>query len=194
MEKTGQAAIIILAAGSSSRLGTPKQLLHYKGSSLLKHIIDITLQSRADSVYAVLGYQASKIKEEIIDKKVNIIDNPDWQTGISSSIRTGIRALPNSIDAALIILCDQPKITSTLLNTLIDSYKKNLKPVIACRYSGVIGVPALFDKKVFPDLLKLQGDAGAKRVIEQYASQRLEIDFPDGIYDIDSPGDSHSLN
>jgi molybdenum cofactor cytidylyltransferase len=186
-------SIIVLAAGSSSRLGTPKQLVTYQGNSLLRHICEVSLKSKADSLYVVLGSQKSRMEEEIATLNLNIVDNPHWQTGISTSIHAGIQALPNSIDAALILLCDQPKITPSLIDTLIDLYNNSHKPIIACRYGGTVGVPALYGRKVFPDLLNLHGDEGAKRIIERHPPFRLLIDFPEGIYDIDSPDDSNSL-
>ncbi len=182
---------IILAAGASTRLGKPKQLVVCQDKSLIRHICDAALQSKVESVYVVLGSQISLIEKNISDLPIKIIENPHWQTGISSSIRAGIKKLPNTTDAALILLCDQPKVNTSLLNTIIDTYISTKKQIIACKYGDTIGVPALFDKSLFPELLKLEGDYGAKKVIANHESDRMIIDFPEGIYDIDSPIDNH---
>ncbi len=182
---------IILAAGASTRLGKPKQLVVCQDKSLIRHICDVALQSKVESVYVVLGSQISLIEKNISDLPIKIIENPHWQTGISSSIRAGIKKLPDSTDAALILLCDQPKVNTSLLNTIIDTYISTKKQIIACKYGDTIGVPALFDKSLFPELLKLEGDYGAKKVIANHESDRMIIDFPEGIYDIDSPIDNH---
>jgi molybdenum cofactor cytidylyltransferase len=187
--QTHNVAVIILAAGASSRLGTPKQLITYQGKILLRHICDIALLSEANSVYIVFGSQISKMKEEIVGLNIHIVENTNWQSGISTSIKAGVEALPNSIDAALLLLCDQPEITPSILNQLIQKSITTGSDVVACRYENTIGIPAIYRRVLFPMLCNLQGDQGAKSYLEAHRDSIITIDFPLGTYDIDTKED-----
>lgn len=178
-------SIILLAAGRSSRLGKPKQLLPYKGTTLLRYAASTALSSQADSTYVILGSEAEKLKGELHGLPVQVVNNPDWGLGISTSIVTGVRALPQSVDAALIMLCDQPRVSTQLLDSIIENHRSAGKPVVACEYGGTLGVPALFARSLFPELVKLKGDQGAKSVIQKHTTDAIAIPFPDGIFDID---------
>jgi molybdenum cofactor cytidylyltransferase len=186
-------AIIVLAAGASRRFGTPKQLLRYKGMTLLHRTIETALLSKAKSVYVVLGFEAEKMKLDIADFPVEVVENHDWQSGIGSSICSGIKSLDPTIDAAIIILCDQLKLSTLILNSLIDPYVSTRALIVTCKYAGTVGVPTLYDRRIFPELLTLRGDHGAKAIIERYASERIEIDFSGGEEDIDTVADQGSL-
>jgi molybdenum cofactor cytidylyltransferase len=193
MTRPPNIAIIVLAAGASTRFGAPKQLLRYKGMSLLHRTVETALLSRAKSVYVVLGYEAEKVKLEITDLPVKVVENLNWQSGISSSIHSGIKSLEPTIDAAIIVLCDQPKLSTGILNSLIDAYVSTRAPIVTSKYAGTVGVPTLYDRRIFPELLALRGDHGAKVIIERYASERIEIDFSGGEDDIDTVGDQENL-
>lgn len=186
-------AIVILAAGGSKRMGSPKQFLTYKGHSLLRHVAEIASKSDATMTYVVAGAGVSRIQTELVNLPIQFVENPHWHEGLSSSIRAGISALPDNISAALLMLCDQPKVTSNLLNTIIMSYLLSGKLIVACEYSEILGVPALFDHSLFPALLKLKGDQGAKGIITRYADTAVPIPFPEGAIDIDTPFDYETL-
>ncbi|MBI3578783.1 MAG: nucleotidyltransferase family protein [Ignavibacteriales bacterium] len=186
-------AIVILAAGGSKRMGSPKQFLTYKGRSLLRHVAEIATKSDATITYVVAGTEVSRIQTELGNLPVQIVENPHWHEGLSSSIRAGISALPNTITAALLMLCDQPKATTNLLNTIIMSYQLSGKLIVACEYGEILGVPTLFDHSLFPALLKLKGDQGAKGIITRYADTAIRIPFPEGAIDIDTPFDYEAL-
>jgi molybdenum cofactor cytidylyltransferase len=141
----------------------------------------------------VFGYEAKKMKSEISDLQVDIVLNPHWQNGISTSIRSGIQSLESNIDAAIIVLCDQPKLSTAILNTLIDTYISTRASIVTCTYAGTVGVPTLYDRRIFPELLVLRGDNGAKPIIERYAAERIEIDFSGGEVDIDTIADQGKL-
>lgn len=199
-------AIIILAAGSSSRMGKPKQLLEYNGSTLIHHIINTALavkriasapkaETISAEIFIVLGAYADDIRYEITStfnrkerKEFTILVNPEWHEGISSSIRCGIAALPKESDAALFLLCDQPRITAEHLKNIIHSsiVYPNAQ-IIASEYSNTLGVPALFRKMLFPELLKLIGDEGARGVIRSHHKDTIAIPFPDAAFDLDEP-------
>ena len=187
--------IIILAAGSSSRLGKPKQNLVFKGKTLLQRAIETAIASVCEPVIVVLGANADVIESAIKNYDINIIHNPDWAEGMSSSIRAGISALlkiePN-IQSVILMLCDQPFTNTYLLNHLIMANEES--GIAVCTYNNTIGPPVLFDAVYFNELLLLKGAEGAKKVIHKYPDKVVEIVFPHGSIDIDTMEDFEKLN
>jgi len=190
-------AVIILAAGPSSRLGRPKQLLAFKGSTLVRHVVSMALQSCADPVIVVTGAGHEAVAAALpADSKIRLVENREWREGIAASIRAGIRSLPDagiSADAAILAVCDQPDISAQLLNELVDVWMASGKPIVASSYAGTMGTPVLFDKSLFPALLALQGDTGAKKIIFQHPQQVATVNFPQGFFDIDTPEQYEAL-
>ncbi len=189
--------IIILAAGASSRLGTAKQLLEYNGHTLLQHALCAALDSVAHPVIVVLGACENDIRKKVDLNKANMVVNTDWQEGMASSIRCGIQTLlqiePQS-EGAVIMLCDQPYVTSSLLNELMLAHQNTAKPIIASSYNNTAGVPAYFHKKIFPELLALKGDTGARSIIQQHTGETATVVFPEGSIDIDTAADYKELS
>jgi molybdenum cofactor cytidylyltransferase len=185
--------VVILAAGDSSRLGTPKQLVALGDDTLLGRAARTALASRADRVVIVLGAHADACRQALTGLPVDLVVNAEWAEGQASSLRAGITGLQAMAPAAAIImLCDQPWTSPALIDALIDRYRATGSPVISSRYaSGALGPPALFDRSVFDDLLALTGDAGAKRIIA--ANLAEAISFPDGDVDIDTEADLAKL-
>ena len=183
--KNSAVSIIILAAGNSSRLGLPKQLLQYKSKSFLRHIAEKALVLRPLEVIVVLGYEPDRMQSEIEDLKIRSVLNGEWEEGIASSIRAGINAVDPHAEGALISLCDQPAVTPELLSQLI-SLCSHEKPIAASEYNHILGVPTCFARSIFPELLLLQGDAGAKRVIGQDSTRVTSHLFPLAAVDIDT--------
>jgi len=187
---------IILAAGRSSRLGKPKQLLNYQGKTLLEHTIHAVKESSVQSIILVLGSGFESVINEIDINGLHIIKNDNWETGIASSIVSGINALYDIAplpDAAILMVCDQPFVTGSLLDELIAAQKTTGKPIIASKYEDTIGTPALFHKSFFLQLIGLKGDSGAKKIMQQYPDEVTTISFPLGSIDIDTPDDYESL-
>lgn len=182
-------ALVLLAAGASNRFGRPKQLIQFKGHSLLRHLAEVALASNAASVHIVLGAYAEFLKHQLHGIKVRTVVNPDWNFGISSSVRTGVKDLSRSVKSALIVLCDQPYVTSQLLNRMMETFEETKKLIVACEYENSLGVPALFDRKLFGELENLSGDRGAKQVIMRHRNEVATIPFPEGSIDIDTPQD-----
>jgi molybdenum cofactor cytidylyltransferase len=174
-------SVIILAAGSSSRMGESKQLLPWKGKTLLTHSITTALESRAGKVYVVLA----KDQKLVADLPVSVVINSVWERGIGSSIKAGLNEAKED-EAVLIMVGDMPFVTSQHLNNLIEHYAKTKSAVVASKYLETIGVPALFDKKVFDELLKIADDEGAKKVIMK---NRPAVIFLESGDDIDTPED-----
>jgi molybdenum cofactor cytidylyltransferase len=176
--------IIILAAGSSSRLGKPKQLLEYNNETLLNRTIRIA-NIITDKIVVVLGSNAELIQATIENKAVQIVINSDWPLGMASSIKAGIISYLNT-DAIIICLCDQPFLSENVFKDLIDKKEETQKPIIASKYSEILGVPILFDKTVFNDLMQLEGDKGAKAILNKNLENVASISFEKGNIDIDT--------
>jgi len=182
-------AILILAAGTSSRLGEPKQLVKYKEETLLYNSCKKTLSLKAE-VFVVLGSHFTRCKKEIEDLDINIIENKDYKNGLSSSLIKGISKVQN-YEKVLVLLCDQPFIPKTHLDKLIEESKKTDK-IICSFYENSLGVPALFPKKVFSSFLELKGDKGAKAIISKF--DNLAITLEDNLsLDIDIQEDKKYL-
>lgn len=196
MRSTSDAiGLVLLAAGASSRMGTAKQLLPYQGRSLLRYMAEVALASRCSSVVVVLGAHVDRTRSEIHNLPVQTVENPHWSTGMGSSIRAGVQQITaQSLDAIIVMLCDQPLVTSANLNQLIEAYQATQHPVIASAYADTLGVPALFSHPLFPDLLKLSPNEGAKHLIDQYRDRIDSISFPEGAIDLDTPEDYQQLH
>lgn len=185
-------AAVILAAGASTRMGLPKQLLPFRGRSLLRHAVQVALTSPCRPVLVIIGAEAHRMREELQGLDVLAAENASWREGIASSIRTAIEALvglPEPPDAALFMLCDQPLVTSELLNCLVNTYQAGSHLAVGCDYGDTLGVPALFDRELFPELMNLRGNQGAKRVLQARAGRAAFVHFPDARIDIDTHED-----
>jgi molybdenum cofactor cytidylyltransferase len=194
--KEEQVGIILLAAGGSSRLGKPKQLLLYKGQTLLQNTLSVALTSNAQSVIVVLGANADILQTEITNGKIHVVVNDDWQEGMGSSIRTGVKAITEinpSTEGVILLVCDQPFINSALLNNLITAHQKTGKEIVACTYGNTFGPPVFFHQSLFSELLQLKGDTGARSIVQKHLDNMEAIPFPEGIFDIDTEGDYQKI-
>ena len=188
-------AIILLAAGASVRLGKPKQLLQFQGESLLRRSAKIAL-AVSTQVVVTLGANVEIIRREIEDLPVEIAENKDWKNGMSSSIKCGLeKLLSNAVDlqAIIVMVCDQPFADEKLLLKIIAEYKKTNYLIVACQYEDTLGVPALFRKNLFSELLALDSKIGAKQLIKKYQTHTASISFPRGAFDIDTQADYENL-
>ncbi|RAK00005.1 molybdenum cofactor cytidylyltransferase [Larkinella arboricola] len=186
-------AIIILAAGSSSRMDhQPKQLIQWEGRTLLRRVVDTALDTTFRPVVVVLGAHKKQIASELDGLPVTIIDNQHWQQGLATSVKTGLAAVyltQKDIDAVLFLLTDQPHVDSGLLQQLVQVYQESGKGIVAASYAGSLGVPALFDRKYIHELLSLEGDAGAKKVIMNHPDDCVDVHFALGSIDLDTRQD-----
>lgn len=188
-QKNKNIAIIILAAGSSSRLGRPKQLLELGGKNLLQKSI-IAALNVSKNVIVVLGANEQLIRPTISDLPIEIILNKDWAKGMSSSIQTGMSILKNKdCEAVLIMLCDQPFVDAFLLRKMMTVFEKSNLPIVASEYEGKVGVPAIFDVSFFQKLKMLEGQKGAKILIMNNLKQIERFAFEKGKIDIDTEED-----
>jgi molybdenum cofactor cytidylyltransferase len=184
--------IIILAAGASTRLGRPKQLLKFRDKTLIEKIAETALKTNLNTV-VVLGANAEKIKTAIENLPVKIAINENWQSGMASSIVTGLEKsleIEPNLSAVILLLCDQPFITKATILRLVESREETNKTIIASEYKNMLGVPALFSREVFKELLNLEGDVGARFLIKKYESENLaKISVPEAAFDIDTEED-----
>jgi molybdenum cofactor cytidylyltransferase len=188
--------LITLAAGASTRMGTPKQLLLYRGCTLIRHMAEVAIASVCQPIAIVLGANAEQIKPEISQFPLQIVENQEWQEGMSASIRVGLEALlavNQNLDAVAIALCDQPFVSPQTFNQLVEAYYVTGKPIIASEYSGTFGVPALFSRTLFSELMNLKYTEGAKQLIKRHIDEVFSMPFPDGAIDIDTPKDYEQL-
>ncbi len=182
--------IVIPAAGASRRLGTPKQMVQFEGESLIRRAAKIALDVLPD-VIVVTGCEDVAVRREVRDLPVAIVDNPDWEKGLGTSIAVGARAAIDrfpDLDGILIHLCDMPLITSEHLKKLVDAAALSNADLVYTEYEDTEGVPALFGKLLFEELLFLDGDHGAKRVIGR-TDDRKAVQFHGLYVDIDLPED-----
>ncbi|MCV2484538.1 nucleotidyltransferase family protein [Flavobacterium sp. SH_e] len=191
--KTG---IIILAAGNSSRLGRPKQLLEYKESTLLKNTISEALKAKNSFVIVVTGSNHDLIEKELNLPEITFSFNSEWENGMSSSIVKGISELlllNPECEQCILAVCDQPFVTVSVFENLIFESNKTKKGIAASAYAETLGTPVLFHKKYFQELLELKGQEGAKKLIKKYTHDVVSVLFEKGNIDIDTEEDYFKL-
>ncbi len=187
-------AVIILAAGASTRMGRPKQLLTHGGRTLLRNAAEMAVASVCRPIIVVLGAYEDQLQREIGGLPVQSVVNERWAEGLGSSIRAGLDAVERcdrecAAEAVLMMPCDQPFVTAAVINDLVTAYRSSGKGIIASEYDGTVGVPALFGREYFAELAALGGAAGAKQIIAVHASEVVRVPFPNGATDIDTPED-----
>ncbi|AWV96976.1 nucleotidyltransferase family protein [Arcticibacterium luteifluviistationis] len=185
--------IIILAAGASQRMGVPKQLLDIRGDLLVVKAIKECLKVDNVSVSVVLGANKQLIIPKLKEFSINIVENTDWASGMAGSIVRGLAGsymLNKNIDAVLVCAADMPEISGEYLTQMIKEAETNPEiAIVASSYQKVLGVPALFKKETFIDLLELKGDKGASQIFKKYKSKIKKIDFEGLGIDLDTKED-----
>lgn len=194
-------ALLLLAAGASSRLGQPKQLLLYQGQTLLRRAAETAAASGCWPLLLITGCQHDKLLPEVAGLPFEIIRNENWAEGLSSSIRAGMAALAElpAFDkpepaAVLLMLCDQPLLMAAHLRQLIALQHETRSPAVASTYAGTAGVPVVFGPTLFEQLRTLAGPTGARQLLAQLPlNQVLTVDFPAGAVDVDTPAHYQQL-
>jgi molybdenum cofactor cytidylyltransferase len=189
---------IILAAGSSSRMGQSKQMLPVDGEPLLLKITKTVIASGIKNIVCVLGSNENEHRELVKSFPVQVISNPLWENGMGNSLKKGIKSFTSlfpDADAVIILVCDQPLLTVNHIHQLIKNHShqlittKSKSAIVASAYANTVGVPVLFDKTFFNILANVADDAGAKKIISAHKDQLTAVDFPDGAIDLDTPED-----
>jgi len=187
---------VVLAAGRSKRMGQPKQLLRFEGKLLLQHAIDEARASKLSEIVLVLGYEAEQIQSNIDANGIRIVYNAEWDSGMASSLLTGIGAISNlgiSFDNLIVLLCDQPFLNAKLIDELISTQAQTAKPIVACAYEGRAGVPVVFHSSYLCHLMGLKGDEGARKIINEHQLDLALVPFVKGGIDVDTPQDYDAL-
>jgi molybdenum cofactor cytidylyltransferase len=185
-----QTGVIVLAAGNSVRLGRPKQTLIFKNQTLLQRIVTTATAVNCGAVVVVLGAHTKFFNTSY--KNVHTVINTGWQQGMGSSICCGLKKIMEVLPtakAAIITVCDQPFITSSLLQEILNKHQQTLLPIVASSYSDTVGTPVLFHNSFFSDLFQLSGNKGAKEIIKKNRECTALVDFPLGLIDIDTEED-----
>lgn len=183
---------VVLAAGGSLRLGQAKQLLTYRGKAFVRLSAEAALDSGCSPVVIVLGQEREKITTELHNLPVELVFNRNWERGIGSSISAAVKAASHC-DALIILACDQPYVTSALLNKIIAAHQETEMSMVASAYADTVGVPALFAHRWFEQLLSLGDNQGAKSLLTARLDEVGQVDFPQGAIDIDTSGDYETL-
>ena len=192
MAKPFHFGAVVLAAGASTRMGEPKQLLRLDGRTLLRRTVDTLLASPTWPVVVVLGAQMASIRPEVARLPVLIVENREWAEGLASSIRTGVSVLEAfslSLEAALLVLCDQPNLSTDAITRLVDIHVRSGKSIVAAHYAGHPGPPALFARSHFHELMELRGAGGARPLLARHADLLATVDLPELAADLDTPAD-----
>jgi len=211
MSPPSHIAAVILAAGESSRLGQPKQLIQFRGKTLVRRVVDAASEAGCQPILVVLGtertshlysdglprvkgrhHEIELITSELKKTGATIVANSNWKCGIGTSIRTGVQHLLDTapgVEATVLLTCDQPYVDRAVIDGLITLHRETRKPIVAASYAGTLGVPALFDRGRLPELLRLDDSAGAKSTILSNRDQVAEFPFPEGKVDIDTAED-----
>ena len=180
---------IVLAAGTSSRMGQPKQLLQFEGRSLVRRAAEAAVSSRARQTIVVTGARSAEVDAELAGLAVLLVHNPEYAEGMSTSLKAGLRAVRPEVDAAVLLLADQPFVTSEIVDGLIDLYERTGAKIVRPRYGEVPGNPVLWDQSVFAELFEQEGDQGGRALLQKYATEVAWLELPDlgQQTDVDTP-------
>lgn len=190
-ETTPQVAAIVLAAGGSTRMGQPKQLLPIGGQPMVRRVTAAACATELAQVVVVVGAQADAVRQALAGLQVDVVFNRSWAEGMSTSVQAGLSALASGIQAVLIILADQPGLTPDLLNTLVARYYATRAAIVAPFYQGQRGNPVLFDRSLFGELAATRGDQGGRMLVTRHGRdvERVEVDDPSVLLDVDTRQD-----
>ncbi|MFC6998861.1 nucleotidyltransferase family protein [Rufibacter roseus] len=188
--------VIILAAGASTRLGQPKQNLMYLGQTLLQRAVSAAAGIKEGTVLVVSGANSQAVLPQLESLPVHHVHNPEWATGMGSSIWTGVQELLNlapTVSGVILMLCDQPFVSAEILQQLLQAQQHTGKGIVACAYQNTLGAPVLFTRPFFSELKQLQGQDGAKKLLKQHAEEVAAVPFELGAIDIDTPQEFAAL-
>ena len=180
---------IVLAAGVSKRMREPKQLLKWRGQTLIERVARTALASGLDPVVVVVGAHGEMVRAAVRTLPLLIIDNPHWPEGMSTSMHAGLRALPGEVDAAILLLVDQPGLEADHLKAIVEAYQTSGKPIVASSFQGRRTSPTLFDRSIFEDLLAIGGDEGGRSIVRVRSQQVEIVESVQDLADVDTTQD-----
>ncbi len=189
-------AVVVLAAGGSSRLGRPKQLIAWRGGTLLAHAARTALATELGPVIVMLGAHLEECRRALLDVPVEIVPHPQWTDGIGRTIAAAVAhvaLIHPGADAILVTTCDQPHVTVDDLVAIANARRDAGRRMAAAAYAGTIGVPAVFAHSMFEELRKLQGDRGAGALLRHWRAEVVKVRCEGAAYDVDTEKDARSL-
>ena len=188
--KSRRIAGVVLAAGTSSRMGVNKMLLKIDGETLLRRTVRRAIAATLDPVIVVLGHEADQERGELSDLACEVVLNRDYAQGIDVSLQAGLAAVPAQSVAAVVILADMPFVTASMISTLVERYRESSAPLVISDYSGVYAPPMLYDRSLFSELKAMKAEGCGKQVVKRHQSEALSVTWPAAtLMDVDAPLD-----
>jgi molybdenum cofactor cytidylyltransferase len=184
---------IVLAAGASTRFGSPKQLVRLAGRPLLHTVVTRAAEVSGNALIVVLGAEAAQLAPLLKHSPCSVVVNHEWREGLGSSIRAGVARLPAACTGVLLLLADQPAVTSDDLKRLAGAWRRQPHCIAAARYAGTTGVPAIFPRSLFRELAELRGDVGARVLLRRNADRVVRVPMESAAIDLDTPEDLLAL-
>jgi len=184
-------AAVVLAGGSSSRMGRPKQTLLIDGTPMLERILETLRRTKVEQVVVVLGDHSAQVKRGVKFDKEKVVVNREFHEGMSSSLKLGLREVPKEAGAALVVLGDQPFVQPETIDRMLEAYLRSKATVVVPVLRGKRGNPVLLDRRLFPEVEIIRGDVGAKSVVRRHGKEVLEVEVSDEgvLQDLDTPAD-----
>lgn len=195
-EKTGAVAGVVLAAGPSTRMGSNKLLFDLDGETVVQHAVRQALKAGLDPVVVVLGHESERVGRELEDMSppCRVVVNAEYMSGINSSLKTGIKALPTTASAVVVMLADMPFVSADMIATLVERYRTSAPPLVISDYDGVNAPPMLYDRALFPELQTMEGEGCGKVVVRRHREEALVVAWPaTALTDLDVPADYERL-
>jgi molybdenum cofactor cytidylyltransferase len=184
---------VVLAAGASTRFGSPKQLVRLKGRPLLHAAVTRAAEVAGNALVVVLGAGAAELAPLLKHSPGSVVINQDWREGLASSIRAGVARLPPACTGVLLLLADQAAVTTHDLKRLAGTWRHQPQYIAAALYEGTTGVPAIFPRSLFRELAELRGDVGARALLRRNTARVMRVPMPSAALDIDTPEDLLAL-
>lgn len=185
--------VLVLAAGASTRLGQPKQLVRIGGRPVLHGVVSRAAAIGDHAVTVVIGAHAADLTRLLAQTPASVVVNRHWQEGMASSIRCGLAAVPVSAESVLILLGDQVAVTTDDLKRLVNACQGQEGMIVAASYDQRVGVPAIFPRECFSELAQLRGDVGARQLLERHSHRLVRVPMPNAAVDLDTPEDLAAL-
>jgi molybdenum cofactor cytidylyltransferase len=190
VDRSDNVAAVVLAAGMSTRMGRNKLLLDLAGRSVLHRAVATATTAGLDPVLVVLGHESERARAELGTLPCTVVLNPEYQNGVNTSLRTGIRAVPDHCPAAIVLLADMPLVDAAMLRALLAQYRAGSAPLVVSSYDGVDAPPILYDRVLFPELRVLEGEGCGKKVVKRHTAEAIRVRWPvQALTDLDVPAD-----
>ncbi len=189
-ERSGAVAGVVLAAGSSTRMGRNKLFFELDGETLIRRVVRRAIDAGLDPVLVVVGHEGARARTELAGLPCTPVDNPHHALGINRSLRTGISHVPERARAAVVMLADMPFVTSSMVATLVARYRGSAAPLVISAYGAVNAPPMLYDRALFPELQRMEGEGCGRQVVRRHRHEAVALSWPSAaLQDIDVPED-----